>query len=106
MTSLQREFSADDFREQTDNIYEAILVIAKRSRQVGELQKRQIDRYLGQTEMAEQAAAQARAEDSEDALPPPEPDEPVDRPEFKFEKPVILSLRELKDNSIEFYYED
>jgi DNA-directed RNA polymerase subunit K/omega len=100
-----KEYSPEDFRDAADNIYEAILVIAKRARQVGELQKRQIDRYLGQTEMAEQAAAQARAEDSEDAAVPIEP-EPVNRPEFKFEKPVLVSFREMKDKKIDFYYED
>jgi DNA-directed RNA polymerase subunit K/omega len=105
MSVINKEYSPEDFREAADNIYEAILVIAKRSRQVGELQKRQIDRYLGQTEMAEQAAAQARAEDSEDAAVPVEP-EPVDRPDFKFEKPVLCALRELKEQKIDFYYED
>ena len=80
-----KEYSPEDFRDAADNIYEAILVIAKRARQVGELQKRQIDRYLGQTEMAEQAAAQARAEDSEDAAVPIEP-EPV--------KPAGIQIRE------------
>jgi DNA-directed RNA polymerase subunit K/omega len=98
-------YSPEDFRNIADNIYEAILVIAKRARQVGELQKRQIDRYLGQTEMAEQAAAQARAEDSEDIAAPIEP-EPVDRPEFKFEKPVIVALQEMKERKVDFYYED
>jgi DNA-directed RNA polymerase subunit K/omega len=105
MTEINKQYGPEDFRGATENVYEAILVIAKRSRQVGELQKRQIDRYLGQTEMAEQAAAQARAEDSEDAAIPVEP-EPVDRPDFKFEKPVICALRELKDQKVDYYYED
>jgi DNA-directed RNA polymerase subunit K/omega len=77
------------------------LVIAKRSRQISELQKRHIDRYLGQTEMLEQAAARARAEESDDAEPP----EPIDRPGLKFEKPVVLSMEEMHKGGIEYYYE-
>jgi DNA-directed RNA polymerase subunit K/omega len=102
MILQQREFSPEDFRDKAANIYEAILIIAKRARQVGELQKRHIDRYLGHTQMLEQAAAQARAEDSDEIIEI----EPVSRPEFNFEKPVIISLRELKDNKIEWNYEE
>jgi hypothetical protein len=52
--------------------------------------------------MLEQAAARARAEDSDDVLEPPEP---IDRPVPKFDKPVEISMREMKDHTIEFYYE-
>jgi DNA-directed RNA polymerase subunit K/omega len=102
MTSLQTQFSPEDFKDRSSRIYESILIIAKRARQVGELQKRQIDRYLGQTEMLEQAAAQARADDSDEVIEP----EPVNRPEFNFEKPVVMSMRELKEGKIDHYYED
>jgi DNA-directed RNA polymerase subunit K/omega len=93
------EYFPEDFLEGTSSIYESVLVIARRARQVGELQKRQIDRHLGQTEMLEQAAARARAEDSDELLEPPEP---IDRPVPKFEKPVLISMREMKEHQIEF----
>jgi DNA-directed RNA polymerase subunit K/omega len=78
------------------------LTIAKRARQVGELHKRHIDRYLGQTEMLEQAAARARADDS-DELPEIEP---IERPKLRFDKPVVLAMREMKEGKIERYYEE
>jgi DNA-directed RNA polymerase subunit K/omega len=92
----------EDFLEGTISIYEAVLVIAQRSRQISELQKRQIDRHLGQTEMLEQAAARARAEESDDVAPEPER---IDRPAPKFEKPVVLGMHEMKEHQIDFYYE-
>jgi DNA-directed RNA polymerase subunit K/omega len=98
------EYFPEDFLDGTVNIYEAVLVIARRARQIGELQKRLIDRHLGQTEMLEQAAARARAEESDDA-PAPEPVEHISRPVPKFEKPVVLSMAEMKEKDIEFNYE-
>lgn len=98
------EYFPEDFLDGTVNIYEAVLIIAKRARQIGELQKRLIDRHLGQTEMLEQAAARARAEESDDA-PAPEPVEQINRPVPKFEKSVVLSMAEMKEKSIEFQYE-
>lgn len=97
------EYFPEDFLEGTSSIYEAVLIIARRARQVGELQKRQIDRHLGQTEILEQAAARARAEDSDDVLEPPEP---IDRPVPKFDKPVVIAMREMKDHNIDFNYEE
>jgi DNA-directed RNA polymerase subunit K/omega len=83
-------------------IYETVLVIAKRARQIGELQKRQIDRHLGQTEMMEQAAARARTEESDDYVEP----EPIDRPVPRFDKPVLLAMQEMKEGQIDFGNEE
>jgi DNA-directed RNA polymerase subunit K/omega len=91
----------EDFVHETANIYETVLVIAQRARQIGELQKRLIDRHLGQTEMLEQAAARARSEDSDEVIEP----EPLDRPAPKFEKPVILAMQERRDGDIESYFD-
>ena len=91
----------EDYLPRATNIYEAVLVIAKRSRQIGELQKRHIDRYLGQTEMLEQEAARKRAEESDDAEPP----EPIERPGLKFEKPVVLAMEEVHHGRVEYYDE-
>ncbi len=99
------EYFPEDFLDGTVNIYEAVLIIAKRSRQIGEMQKRLIDRHLGQTEMLEQAAARARAEESDDAAPPEPPVEHINRPVPKFDKPVVLSMTEMREKNVEFYYE-
>ena len=96
------EYFPEDFLgEKAVNIYEIVLIIAKRARQIGEIQKREIDRHLGQTEMLEQAAARARAEESDEVYEP----EPIDRPVPKFEKPIVLSMLEMKQGKVEFHYE-
>ncbi len=95
-------FQPEEFLPHAENIYTAVLIIAKRARQIGEIHKRHVDRYLGQTEMMEQAAARARADES-DELPEPEP---IERPKLVFEKPVILSMREMRSGKTESYYEE
>jgi DNA-directed RNA polymerase subunit K/omega len=98
-----RDYFPEDFLEGgASSIYETVLVIAKRARQIGELQKRYIDRHLGQTEMMEQAAARARTEESDDYVEP----EPIDRPVPRFEKPVLAGMREMKEGEIDFGYEE
>ncbi|MBU0507382.1 DNA-directed RNA polymerase subunit omega [bacterium] len=96
------EYFPEHFLGRGFNIYEVVLIIAQRARQVGEIQKRQIDRHLGQTEMLEQAAARARAEESDDVYEP----EPIDRPVPKFDKPVILAMEEMRQGNTKFEYEE
>jgi len=96
------EYFPEHFLGRGVNIYEVVLVIAQRARQIGELQKRQIDRHLGQTEMLEQQAARARAEESDDVFEP----EPIDRPVPRFEKPVVLAMEEMRQENTKFSYEE
>jgi DNA-directed RNA polymerase subunit K/omega len=95
-------YHPEDFINKSESIYEAVLIISQRARQIGELQKRRMDRHLGQTEMLEQAAARARAEEGDDAVEP----EPLDRSHIQFEKPVVLALKEMIAGDIEYFYEE
>lgn len=96
----KRTFLAEDFEGKVENTYEAVLIIARRARQIGELQKRQIDRALGQTEMLEQQATQSL--EDEDEMPVFEPEE---RPQLHFEKPAIQAMQEMIDEKIKWQYE-
>ena len=96
------EYFPEHFLGRGVNIYEVVLVIAQRARQIGELQKRQIDRHLGQTDMLEQQAARARAEESDDVFEP----EPIDRPVPRFEKPVVLAMEEMRQSNTKYDYEE
>ncbi|MBK6910531.1 MAG: DNA-directed RNA polymerase subunit omega [bacterium] len=96
------EFHPESFVGKAENVYEAVLVIARRARQVGELQKRRIDRHLGQTEVLEQAAARARAESGDDSVEIEE----IEREKLHFTKPVVISLQEMVDGKIEKKYEE
>jgi DNA-directed RNA polymerase subunit K/omega len=97
----KRIFLAEDFEGKTENIFEAILIIAKRSRQIGELQKRQIDRALGQTEMLEQQVTETLGD--EDEMPVFEPEE---RPQLQLEKPPIQAMKEMLRGDVKWDYED
>lgn len=79
-------FLAEDFHGKADNVYEAIVAIARRARQIGEEQRKEMDAYLSQVEMLEKFT-----EDEENYDEPVRQHEPV----LQFEKPTILSLREM-----------
>ena len=97
----KRAFLAEDFREMGENIYEVILIVAKRARQIGELQKRLIDRALGQTEMMEQQAEQElEGEEIERIF------EPEERPQLHFEKPAIKAMQEMVNDEIDWKHAD
>ncbi len=80
-------FLAEDFFGKAKNIYEAIMILAKRSRAIGEEQRKEMDAYLAQVEMMEKYSEEEDASMEE----APQPHEPV----LQFEKPTILALREM-----------
>ncbi len=85
-------FLAEDFYNKADSIYEAILAIARRARQIGEDQRKEMDAYLSQVEMLE------KFQEEEDTYDEPlRPHEPV----LQFEKATILSLREMIADKLE-----
>lgn|GEM_PF-1936839 len=85
-------FLSEDFHDHADNIYEAILAIARRARQIGEEHRKEMDAYLSQVEMLE------KFQEDEDNF-----DEPAKYrdPVLQFEKPTVLSLREMIADKLE-----
>ena len=86
-------FLAEDYYNKAKNIYEAIMVIAKRAREIGEAQRKEMDAYLSQVEMLEKFhdEDEGMIEDS------PVAHEPI----LQFEKPTVLSLREMIADKID-----
>ena len=90
-------FLAEDFHgRNAKNVYEAIIAIARRARQIGEAQRKEMDAYLSQVEMLEKFQ-----EDEETYDEPLVHHEPV----LQFEKPTILSLREMIAEKLELIRE-
>jgi len=88
-------FLTDDFTKYTENVYEAIMIIAKRARKIGADQKVEIERLLSTHE--------AQPEEEE----PPVVEEKLEvRPELEMEKPTIIAFREFLGGDIEFDYKD
>lgn len=79
-----------DFSPITETIYEAVIVAAKRAREIALTQKMEIDRYFQQK--------------SSDLQPISEDDNPnLGLDPFHHPKPTVLALQELKEGKIRFY---
>ncbi len=81
-----------DFKDITDNVYEAVMVAAHRARQIARNQKREIDRFK---------ASQSNTEESLDD------EENIDNrgvDHFHHPKPTIKALKELRERKFRFYY--
>ncbi len=87
-------FLAEDFITKTKNIYEAIMIISKRARQIGEAHRKEMDSYLSQVEMMEKFEQGEDEGMIEDA---PVQHDPV----LQFEKPTILALRQMISEKLE-----
>lgn len=79
------------FTDDSDNIYEAIMVIAKRARKIGADQKFEIEKILSVLE-AEEDNEQEVGKSRENSL--------------EMEKPTVIAIRELLDGELEFEYKD
>jgi len=85
-------FLAEDFYGKATNIYASTMIIASRSRQIAEQQRKEMDAYLTSLEMTE------KYEEGEEGLIE---DTPVfHEPMLQFEKPTILALREMMSDKL------
>ncbi len=89
---MSATISLDDLEKYSDNIYEAIMVIAKRARQINDEQKRQIEQLVGIDEMN-------ATEDEEEYSRNDE-----ERNIIKFPKPTRLAVEEYLQGKIKFEY--
>jgi len=88
--TLRRDFLAEDFRDKVDNIYEAVIVMSQRARQIGHQQARIMEQFLS-------SRVRPESDDNEESEPPRKlDDDDEDAPKLpRFEKPTILSMNEL-----------
>ena len=80
----------EDFDKQTDNIYEAVMVLSRRARKIGADQKLEIERFLTNVEAEEENEEEVEVKDE------------VVR--VQLEKPTIIAVNELKRGDLEFEY--
>lgn len=88
------DWNVDDFEGITDTVYEAIMVAAKRARQIARRQKQEIDSYNNSME-----ASEIVNQEDEESIEPG-----VDH--FNHVKPLVVALRELKEGRLNYDYED
>ncbi|MBN1560967.1 DNA-directed RNA polymerase subunit omega [candidate division KSB1 bacterium] len=82
----------EKLEEKVDSLYEAIVIIAKRARQINELQKQLIDK---------ETEANADDDDLDDIVLE---GDYLDRHYLKLPKPTTLALQEMLDGKLNFEY--
>lgn len=88
----EKQYLAEDFEDLADNIYEAIIAIAMRARQIGDAQKKEIDKQIGTLELTEQPEEEP-------------PDEDLPEPEFyHYEKPTVSAMKEMAQGKLKLEY--
>jgi len=90
VVAIFNEFSENP-ESKTDNIYEAIMVIAKRARKIAADQKFEIEKILTTAEAEEGSEEEVRTE-REDVI--------------ELEKPVVIAMRELFAGELDYEYKD
>jgi DNA-directed RNA polymerase subunit K/omega len=97
--SVRRDFLAEDFHDCTPNIYEAIIVMSQRARQLGQRQARIIEQFM---------ASKVRPDDEDEEEEIVRPlDEDDDSPKLpKFEKPTVIAMNEMFKNNIKYEKEE
>lgn len=95
---LRRDVLAEDFRGKIDNIYEAVIVLSQRARQIGQAQAGVIEQFLA-------SKIKPDTDENEEEVPAKKPLEvdDEDAPKLpKFEKPTILAMNELLKGEIAY----
>jgi DNA-directed RNA polymerase omega subunit len=92
-----KDIFQEDVQKKTSSIYEAVVVMFKRARQINDEQKQQIDMEIGPTQMMDNR----ENEDFDDV----EIDkEALLREHPKFPKPTRVALEEMVEGKIHFKY--
>jgi len=95
--------SQDELQKHAHNVYEAIVVTAKRARQINDEQKRLIDLETGYDESNEQTAGDDLDEDLEEFA---EERQPENTKFLRLPKPTTIALEELLSDKLEFRYNE
>ena len=99
--ALRRDLLAEDFRDRVHNIYEAIIVLSHRARQIGQQQSNIIEQFLSSKvkpetdETEEEVPVKKSLEDDDDAPRLP-----------RFEKPTILAMNEMLRDGINYKFKE
>lgn len=86
----RRDLLAEDFNGKSSNIYEAIIIMSQRARQIGQKQAQVIEKFM---------ASKSRSEEGEGDIPDifiAEDDDDEERVRLpRFEKPTVVAMNEM-----------
>ncbi len=83
----------EDMDKSVENVYEAVMIIARRARKIGADQKLEIDKMLN---LSETESEEEESLEEEDCI----------KPEINYEKPSVIAMRELTKGDLEFEYRE
>lgn len=92
ITGTKLSWLVDNFSGITSNVYEAVMVAAKRARQIGRQQKQEIDRWTATMDVLEPG------------MEPTEDESEVGIDHFHHRKPTVKAMSELKERKLEYNY--
>lgn len=90
------QISLEEIEKRAESVYEAVVIIAKRARQINDEQKR-----LVEMEMREMMA-----EGKDDLLDDDQPREPIHRPFMRLPRPTTQALQEFLEGKLRYTYID
>lgn len=89
--AIRRDLLAEDYRKSHPNIYEAVIVMSQRARQIGQKQARIIEQFMSTKNRTEDDD-----EDDDEIIIRSIEDDDEDGPQLpRFEKPTILAMNEM-----------
>ncbi|MFC1568596.1 DNA-directed RNA polymerase subunit omega [bacterium] len=91
--------SMEELLGKTDNIYESVAVMARRARQINDIQKRQIDQERDTLPVID-------LRDSEDFEDVEIDREALNREYTKMPKPTRLAIEQMRDGFVDFRYKN
>ncbi len=94
------EISFEDLSRQSGSIYEAVVAMSRRARQITDIQKRQIEKdmdYIPQNDNRDLTDEFDEVEIDREALKRESP---------KYPKPTTLAMQEMANGQITFYFRD
>ena len=94
-----KDIFREDIQKKASSIYEAVVVMFKRARQINDEQKQQIDMEIGPTQMTDNRENEDFDEVEIDK-------EALLREHTKFPKPTRAAMEEMVNDKIQFTYSD
>ena len=92
-----KDMSRKDLQQKASNIYEAVVIMFKRARQINDEQKQQIDDEMGPSQMTDYRENEDFDEVEIDK-------EALHREHIKFPKPTRAAMEEMVQGKIQFSY--
>ncbi|MDZ7294164.1 MAG: DNA-directed RNA polymerase subunit omega [candidate division KSB1 bacterium] len=88
------QIALEDIEKHAESVYEAVVIIAKRARQINDEQKQLVEREM----------RELMADTKDDLLDDDQPREPIHRPFMRLPRPTTQALQEFLEGKLRYTY--